>query len=96
MPSVIYKKSVEGFGISFIEAASYGKGSIGGISGGERDAIKDGVTGYLCDGNDINAIYNTILKFFQNDEYKRFGSEALIYSKNFKWKKIVKEYLELI
>ena len=24
MPSVIYKKSVEGFGISYIEAASYG------------------------------------------------------------------------
>ena len=30
MPSVVYKKSVEGFGITFIEAASYGK-SIGGI-----------------------------------------------------------------
>ena len=29
MPSVIVKKSVEGFGISFIEAASFGKGSIG-------------------------------------------------------------------
>ena len=30
MPSIIFKKSVEGFGISFVEAASYGKGSIGG------------------------------------------------------------------
>ena len=29
MPSVIHNKSVEGFGISFIEAASYGKPSIG-------------------------------------------------------------------
>ena len=35
MPSVIYKKSVEGFGITYIEAASYGKPSIGGIYGGE-------------------------------------------------------------
>ena len=42
MPSIIYKKSVEGFGISFIEAASYGVGSIGGTSGGEADAIKNG------------------------------------------------------
>ena len=40
MPSVIYKKSVEGFGITYIEAASYGKPSIGGIYGGEGDAIK--------------------------------------------------------
>ena len=41
MPSVTYKKSVEGFGISFIEAASYGTASIGGIYGGEADAIKE-------------------------------------------------------
>ena len=64
MPSVIHKKSVEGFGISFIEAASYGKGSIGGIDGGESDAIKEGETGYLCDGNDLNSIYDKIIKFF--------------------------------
>ena len=30
MPSISFKKSVEGFGISFVEAASYGIGSIGG------------------------------------------------------------------
>ena len=40
MPSVVYKKSVEGFGITYIEAASYGTPSIGGIYGGEGDAIK--------------------------------------------------------
>ena len=61
MPSVVNKKSVEGFGITYIEAASYGKPSIGGIYGGEGDAIKSGVTGYLCNGNDLNAIYDTLL-----------------------------------
>ena len=40
MPSIIFKKSVEGFGISFIEAASYGVGSIGGKDGGASDAIR--------------------------------------------------------
>ena len=65
MPSVIYKKSVEGFGISFIEAGSYGKASIGGKDGGQADAIEEGKTGYLCDGNDLNSIYETILKFFK-------------------------------
>ena len=34
MPSIIDKNSVEGFGISFMEAASYGVGSIGGKDGG--------------------------------------------------------------
>ena len=96
MPSVIYKKSVEGFGISFIEASSYGKGSIGGKDGGEKDAIQDGKTGYVCDGNNLNSIHETIIKFFENDNYKKFGRNALEFSKNFKWNKIVKKYLELI
>jgi glycosyltransferase involved in cell wall biosynthesis len=39
MPSIIYKKSVEGFGIAFVEAAQYGIPSIGGIDGGASDAI---------------------------------------------------------
>ena len=96
MPSVIYKKSVEGFGISFIEASCYGKGSIGGKDGGAKDAIQEGETGYLCDGNNLNSIHETIIKFFENDNYKKFGINALEFSNNFKWSKIVKKYLELI
>jgi phosphatidylinositol alpha-1,6-mannosyltransferase len=96
MPSIIYKKSVEGFGISFIEAGSYGKGSIGGIAGGEADAIDDGKTGYLCDGNNLESIYETILKFFQNDNYKIIGLQAKDFSHKFKWENIVKQYLSLI
>ena len=96
MPSVIYKKSVEGFGISFIEAGSYGKASIGGKDGGQADAIEVGKTGFLCDGNDLNSIYETILKFFQNDQYKVLGLQAKEFSKKFKWENIIKQYLNLI
>ena len=96
MPSVIYKKSVEGFGISYIEAASYGKPSIGGIYGGEGDAIKSGQTGYLCNGNDLNAIYDTLLKILDNDHYIELGVNALEFSKDFSWEKIVKKYITLI
>ena len=96
MPSVTYKKSVEGFGISFIEAGSYGKGSIGGLDGGQADAINEGNTGYLCDGNDLSSIHETILKFFQNNRYKVLGLQAKEFSKNFKWENIVKQYLNLI
>ena len=96
MPSIIYKKSVEGFGISFIEAGSYGKGSIGGIAGGEADAIEDGRTGYLCDGNDLSSIYETILKFFQNNNYKVLGLQAKDFSRKFNWDNIVKQYISLI
>jgi len=96
MPSIIYKKSIEGFGITYIEAACYGKPSVGGVFGGESDAIVNGKTGYLCDGNDLNDIYETLLKTFENDNYKKLGLQALEFSKNFNWKKIVKKYIELI
>ena len=96
MPSVVYKKSVEGFGITYIEAASYGKPSIGGIYGGEGDAIKSGITGYLCNGNDLNAIYDTLLKILSNEKYKELGANAFEFSKGFGWEKIIKNYINLI
>jgi len=96
MPSVVYKKSVEGFGIAFIEAACYGKPSIGGIYGGEADAIKSGETGYLCNGNDLNALYETLLKILSNEQYKKLGENAFEFSKNFNWDKIIKNYINLI
>ena len=96
MPSIVFKKSVEGFGITHIEAASYGKPSIGGIFGGESDAILEGKTGYLCDGNDLNALYETFLKILENNNYKKLGEQALKFSKGFSWDKIIKKYIELI
>ena len=96
MPSIIYKKSVEGFGISFIEAAAYGTGSIGGRAGGASDAIQEGTSGYLCDGENLNSIYETIIKFYDNDNYKQLGKNALMFSKNFHWDKIIKKYIKLI
>tara|TARA_Y100001970_G_scaffold109000_1_gene136222 strand:- start:60090 stop:61184 length:1095 start_codon:yes stop_codon:yes gene_type:complete len=96
MPSISYKKSVEGFGISYIEAASYGVGSIGGKDGGASDAIINNKTGLICDGLNINSIYDSIIKFFENDNYKTFGKNAYNFSENFRWNKIVKQYLNLI
>ena len=96
MPSRIEKKSVEGFGISFVEAGSYGVGSIGGKDGGASDAINHGVTGLICDGNDLNSIYENIINFFDNDKFSIFGKNAKKFSENFYWDKIIKNYLNLI
>jgi len=96
MPSIVFKKSVEGFGISFMEAASYGVGSIGGKDGGASDAIKNKETGLICDGQNIDSIYQSVIEFFKNDNYKRYGSNAIKFSANFTWNKTVKKYLDLI
>ena len=96
MPNRMDKKSVEGFGISFIEAASYGVGSIAGKDGGSSDAVSHGVTGLICDGNDLNSIYDSFINFFKNDNFIKYGRNAKVFSENFYWDKIIKKYLNLI
>ena len=96
MPSRIEKKSVEGFGISFMEAASYGIGSIGGKDGGAPDAISHKKTGLICDGTDLNSIYDSVIDFFKNENYLKYGKNAKEFSEKFHWDKVVKNYLKLI
>jgi phosphatidylinositol alpha-1,6-mannosyltransferase len=79
-----------------MEAASYGVGSIGGKDGGASDAIIHNKTGLICDGNDLNSIYESVLKFFDQKNYLNFGKSSLDFSENFYWNKIVKKYLKLI
>ena len=96
MPSRIEKKSVEGFGISFIEAASYGVGSIGGKDGGASDAISHNETGLICDGNDLNSIYDSVVSFFKNENFVKYGKNAHEFSEKFHWDKVIKNYIKLI
>jgi len=50
----------EGFGIVFIEAAACGTPVIGGVAGGTADAIRDGLTGFRVDGDDVTSIASAI------------------------------------
>ena len=96
MPTRIDKKSIEGFGISFVESGSYGTGSIGGKDGGSSDAIVHDKTGLLCDGNDLNSIYESVNEFLKDKNYIKFGKAAKTYSEDFYWSLIIKKYLNLI
>lgn len=62
---------IEGFGAVFIEANACEKPVIGGDSGGIKDAIDDGKTGYLVNPTDINDISNKIIKLFSDKELPR-------------------------
>ena len=96
MPSIIYKKSVEGFGIAYIEAAQYGIPSIGGKDGGASDAIVHEKTGLICDGNNLDDIYSSIDNLFKENKYKVLGEAAKLNSQKFHWDKIIESYKKIL
>tara|TARA_B100002051_G_scaffold29138_1_gene22720 strand:+ start:984 stop:2066 length:1083 start_codon:yes stop_codon:yes gene_type:complete len=96
MPSIIHKKSVEGFGIAFVEAAQYGIPSIGGKDGGASDAIIHEKTGLICDGNNLDEIYSSIDDLFKNNKYLEYGKAAKENSQNFLWEKIIESYRRIL
>ena len=96
MPSIIYKKSVEGFGIAYVEAAQYGVPSIGGVDGGAADAIEHKKTGLICDGNNLGEIYSSICSMLENNKYLEYGKAAKEKSSKFLWNEIIKKYVEIL
>ena len=96
MPSIIYKKSVEGFGIAFIEAAQYGIPSIGGKDGGAADAIEHQKNGLICDGNSLDEIYSSINDLLNNKKYLEYGKIAKENSTKFYWDKIIEKYKKIL
>ncbi len=96
MPSIVHKKSVEGFGIAYVEAAQYGIPSIGGKDGGASDAIDHEKTGLICDGNSLDDIYSSINLMLENKKYLELGKNAKEFVNKFQWSKIIEEYKKIL
>jgi phosphatidylinositol alpha-1,6-mannosyltransferase len=96
MPSIIYRRSVEGFGIAYVEAAQHGVPSLGGKDGGASDAIDHQKTGLICDGNELDEVYSSINLMLKNNKYLEYGKAAKENSVKFQWKKIIEEYKKIL
>ena len=96
MPSIIHKKSVEGFGISYIEAAQLGVPSLGGKEGGASDAIQQDKSGLICDGNNLEDIYSSLNSMIENKRYIELGKNAKEYVSKFQWNKTFEEYKKIL
>lgn len=67
---------VEGFGIVFLEAGACGKPVVGGRSGGAREAVRDGVTGFLVRDGDDEAAAEVISRLLRNEALRESVGEA--------------------
>lgn len=95
-----YKTSIEGFGMSFIEANACEMPVIGYGTGGVREAILNKRTGLLVDSLKPKDISKKIIQLFTDEDYRmRLGKEGRIRAaKDFNWtnsvRKIVSIYLK--
>ena len=84
----------EGFGIVILEAGCFGLPSIGAKGSGIEDAIDDGVSGYLVDGNDVAQICDAIKKIEKNKETMSVG--AYSFALNHDWNNIIMDIIKLM
>ena len=90
------RRSIEGFGISYIEASFFSVPSITSNIGGTSEAVLHNKTGIVL--GDIKDLYDNLkLLLTDNILLSRLGKNAQERAtKDFKWKIIIKEYLNLI
>lgn len=77
----------EGLPLVFVEAAAAGLPLVGGDVGGVRDAVREGETGYIVDGNNLEETAGAIIKLIDAPETaSRFGRAAReMVLKEFDW-----------
>ncbi len=62
------RRGVEGFPLAYVEASACGRPIVAGKSGGSAEAVLDGVTGLLIDGESVEQIADAVLKLLLDEE----------------------------
>ena len=90
------KRSIEGFGIAYLEAAFFGIPSIASDVGGAKEAVLHNKTGIII--NNIEDIYQSIHDLLINpNQRKKLGNSARKRAlEDFNWDIVTKKYLDAI
>ncbi len=92
MPTLTTPDSIEGFGISNVEAASFGLPCIVSNSGGTPESI--GRNGIIVKENDTKQLVKSIIDIFKM--YKSYSRQSYLFANKFESNKKIKEYLNPI
>ena len=97
MPSKELEGTVEGLGISFLEAAGRGLPLIGGKHGGVPEIIIDGFNGYLVQPNNSKQIADAIYALLRSEELlKSMSLNSLTIAKKFTRDKMATKTAQVI
>ncbi len=84
----------EGFGIAVLEANYLGIPAIGSRESGLRDAIKDGYSGFLIEPKNIEELKAATTHIL--DDLEGFKSRAREHALNFRWDKVIEQYVAVL
>ena len=90
--------SIEGWGITVLEANACGTPCVAYDVPGLRDSVRDGETGLLVKKNgDVEALAGAIVEVLMNKELRKDLSErALEWARNFSWDRSAEEFTRVI
>ncbi|MFW5883751.1 MAG: glycosyltransferase family 4 protein, partial [Verrucomicrobiota bacterium] len=78
--------SIEGFGLSYIEASAVGLPVVGFRTGGVEDAIREGETGLLAEAGDIAGLSRALQELIEQPERrKQLGANGFRFASSLSW-----------
>lgn len=98
MPNIPVPGDIEGFGIVALEAASCGIPVVASDLQGIKDAVQEGMSGFLLPPHDVHAFSRTIVKLLDDSRLRReIGERARGFAvEHFSWDKIASEYVHIM
>jgi glycosyltransferase involved in cell wall biosynthesis len=92
-----YPSPKEGWGLCVTEAAACGTPAVASNSPGLREAVRDGVTGFLVPHGDIAALAGKLeLVLTDSNLRARLGREALDWARSFNWDRTASDALDVL
>ena len=89
---------VEGLGIVYLEASACGIPVIAGNSGGAPDAVREGITGFVVDGQDQGVLVERVVMLLEDPGLaKRMGAAGRTFiEEKWRWEEIVKKHQAML
>lgn len=87
----------EGFGIVFLEAGAAGIPSIGGKVGGQLEAVINGKTGLIVDGENLTEVKHAISYLYSNRKTRiQMGKEGMLWAMDNDWDQVSKRIFKKV